>query len=68
MVHTEPATRSKGREHGLVRVILALCRCLFGTRFGKNWSLSPELSLSLRGGDWTVTRQLAVRALRAQPC
>src|SRR5215467_4918351 len=27
------------------------------TRFGKNWSLSPEQSLSLQAGNWTVHRQ-----------
>lgn len=32
------------------------------TRFGKNWSLSPEQSLALHGGNWTVPRQLAVRS------
>jgi fido (protein-threonine AMPylation protein) len=32
------------------------------TRFGKTWSLSPEQSLSLHGGNWTVPRQLAVRS------
>src|SRR5215469_1550124 len=32
------------------------------TRFGKNWSLSPEESLSLYGGSWTVPRQLFVRS------
>src|SRR6516164_11438023 len=32
------------------------------TRFGKNWCLSPELSLSLHGGSWTVPRQLFVRS------
>lgn len=31
-------------------------------RFGRNWSLSPEQSLSLHAGNWTVPRQLAVRA------
>lgn len=34
-------------------------------RFGKNWSLSPEQSLSLLGGNWTVPHQLVVRAPRA---
>src|SRR5215467_336081 len=33
-----------------------------GTRFGKNWSLSPEQSLSLHAGNWTVPRRLAVRS------
>ena len=32
------------------------------TRFGRNWCLSPEQSLSLHGGNWTVPRQLAVRS------
>jgi fido (protein-threonine AMPylation protein) len=34
-------------------------------RFRKNWSLSPEQSLSLHGGNWTVPRQLVVRSPRA---
>ena len=33
-------------------------------RFGKKWSLSPEQSLSLHGGNWAVPRQLLVRAPR----
>ena len=32
------------------------------TRFRKNWSLSPEQSLSLHAGNWTVPRQLFVRS------
>ena len=32
------------------------------TRFRKNWSLSPEQSLSLYAGNWTVPRQLLVRS------
>lgn len=35
-------------------------------RFGKNWSLSPEQSLSLHGGNWTVPRQLVVRSSKAR--
>jgi fido (protein-threonine AMPylation protein) len=35
------------------------------TRFQRNWSLSPEQSLSLHGGNWTVPRQLLVRSPRA---
>src|SRR3954447_2181027 len=31
-------------------------------RFGRNWSLSAEHSLSLHGGNWTVPRQLAIRS------
>lgn len=36
------------------------------SRFGPNWSLSPEQSLSLHAGNWTVPRQLMVRAPRAR--
>ena len=36
------------------------------TRFGRNWSLSPEQSLSLHGGNWTVPGQLVVRAPKAR--
>jgi hypothetical protein len=35
------------------------------SRFRKNWSLSPEQSLSLHAGNWTVPQQLVVRAPRA---
>ena len=31
-------------------------------RFGRHWSLSPEQSISLHGGNWTVPQQLVVRA------
>jgi len=31
-------------------------------RFRKNWSLSPEQSLSIYAGNWTVPRQLSVRS------
>ena len=36
------------------------------SRFGRNWSLSPDQSLSLHGGNWTVPRQLVVRSPRAR--
>ena len=36
------------------------------TRFGANWSLAPEPSLSLHAGNSTVPRQLMVRSPRAR--
>src|SRR5512140_1800879 len=36
------------------------------TRFGRNWSLSPEQSLSLHGGNWTVPAQLVVRSSKGK--
>ncbi len=38
------------------------CAVYLGVRFGKNWCLSPEQSLSLLSGDWTVPHQLLIRA------
>ena len=32
------------------------------SRFRRNWSLSPEQSLSIHAGNWTVPRQLALRS------
>lgn len=32
------------------------------TRFRKNWSLSPEQSISIHAGNWTVPRQLSMRS------
>jgi len=42
------------------------CAAYLEERFGKDWSLSPEQSLSLHGGNWTVPRQLMVRSRRAR--
>jgi Fic/DOC family len=42
------------------------CAAYLEERFGKDWSLSPEQSLSLHGGNWTVPRQLMVRSPRAR--
>jgi hypothetical protein len=36
------------------------------SRFGQHWSLSPDQSLSLHGGNWTVPKQLVVRSPRAR--
>ncbi|PLW70296.1 cell filamentation protein Fic [Pseudohalioglobus lutimaris] len=33
-------------------------------RFGQDWCLSPEQSVALHAGNWTVPRQLLVRAKR----
>lgn len=40
----------------------AFCAAYLGQRFGDDWCLSPEQSLSLHIGDWTVPKQLLVRA------
>lgn len=42
------------------------CASYLEARFGKDWCLSPELSLSLHGGNWTIPRQLVVRSPKAR--
>ncbi|MDA0348616.1 MAG: hypothetical protein O3C43_06990 [Verrucomicrobia bacterium] len=41
------------------------CAAYLNNRFGKNWSLSPEQSISLHAGNWSVPKQLLVRATKA---
>ena len=38
------------------------CAVYLEERFGAKWCLSPEQSLSLHAGNWTVPRQLLVRS------
>jgi hypothetical protein len=38
------------------------CAAYLNERFGDDWCLSPEQSLSLHTGNWTVPKQLLVRA------
>ncbi|MGE0188314.1 MAG: Fic family protein [Steroidobacteraceae bacterium] len=38
------------------------CAAYLNERFGNGWCLSPEQSLSLHTGNWSVPRQLLVRA------
>lgn len=38
------------------------CAAYLQHRFDENWCLSPEQSLSLHAGNWSVPRQLLVRA------
>src|ERR1700678_2833175 len=42
------------------------CAVYLRERFGTQWCLSPEQSLSLHAGSWTVPRQLMVRAPKAR--
>lgn len=42
----------------------AFCADYLNARFGQEWCLSPEQSLSLWTGDWTVPRQVLVRSPR----
>lgn len=42
------------------------CAVYLRERFRTQWCLSPEQSLSLHAGNWTVPRQLMVRAPKAR--
>src|ERR1700681_278179 len=42
------------------------CADYLEARFGKDWCLSPEQSLSIHAGNWTVPRQLLVRSPKAR--
>jgi hypothetical protein len=42
------------------------CAVYLEARFGKDWCLSPEQSLSIHAGNWTVPRQLLVRSPKAR--
>jgi hypothetical protein len=39
----------------------SFCAGYLNDRFGKDWCLSPEQSINLHMGDWTVPKQLLVR-------
>lgn len=41
------------------------CAAYLNSRFGKNWILSPEQSIAIHSGNWTVPRQLLVRSPKA---
>ncbi|MCH9828465.1 MAG: Fic family protein [Gammaproteobacteria bacterium] len=40
----------------------AFCADYLNERFGEAWCLSPEQSLTIHAGDWTVPRQMLVRS------
>ena len=42
------------------------CAVYLEERLGKDWCLSPEQSLRLHAGNWTVPRQLVVRSPKAR--
>ena len=40
----------------------AFCAGYLTERFGSDWCVSPEQSLTLHAGDWTVPRQISIRS------
>src|ERR1700686_5858116 len=55
----------KGESTAWYASFWRFCADYLEERFGTEWCLSPEQSLSLHAGNWTVPRQLVVRSSRA---
>src|SRR6202051_2208719 len=55
----------KGESTAWYSSFWRFCTAYLEARFGARWCLSPEQSLSLHAGNWTVPRQLAARSPRA---
>src|ERR1700681_1403461 len=55
----------KGESTAWYASFWRFCAVYLEARFGARWCLSPEQSLSLHAGNWTVPRQLAARSPRA---
>jgi len=55
----------KGESTAWYASFWRFCAVYLETRFGTQWCLSPEQSLSLHAGNWTVPGQLAARSPRA---
>src|ERR1039458_5760816 len=55
----------KGESTAWYASFWRFCAAYLEARFEMDWSLAPEQSLSLHAGNWTVPRQLVVRARRA---
>jgi hypothetical protein len=56
----------KGESTAWYASFWRFCAVYLEGRFGENWCLSPEHSLSLHAGNWTVPRQLTVRSPKAR--
>ena len=55
----------KGESTAWYASFWRFCGAYLEARFGARWCLSPEQSLSLHAGNWTVPGQLAARSPRA---
>ena len=53
---------SRGESTAWYASFWEFCSAYLNKRFGNKWCLSPEQSLSLHAGNWTVPQQLLVRS------
>jgi hypothetical protein len=56
----------KGESTAWYATFWRFCAVYLEARFGSDWCVSPDRSLSLHGGNWTVPRQLVVRSPKAR--
>jgi len=57
---------AKGESTAWYASFWRFCVVYLDARFGRDWCLSPEQSLTLHAGNWTVPRQLLVRSPKAR--
>jgi hypothetical protein len=60
-IPTSPDTR-EGDSTPWYTAFWSFCSQYLEQRFGEQWSLSPENSLSLHAGNWVIPKQLMIRA------
>lgn len=56
---------AKGESTAWYASFWPFCAAYLNERFGKQWCLSPEQSLSLHAGNWSVPKQLLIRSPKA---
>lgn len=61
-IPTSPEDQKKGDSTAWYAAYWPFCKGYLDERFGRNWSLSPEQSISVHTGNWTVPQQLLVRS------
>lgn len=59
-----PPDEPEGESTSWYASFWTFCAVYLRERFGDEWCLSPEQSISLHTGDWTVPKQLLVRSPR----
>lgn len=60
-----PADDTRGESTAWYASFWKFCSAYLSERFGEDWSLSPEQSLSIHTGNWSVPAQLLVRSSKA---
>ena len=62
---SSPVDDTRGESTAWYASFWKFCRVYLSERFDEDWSLSPEQSLSIHTGNWSVPAQLLVRSSKA---